>query len=212
MIKAVIFDRDGVLIDSEATNIKAAELAFGEFGIKLTQEEKDGIVGRHPDDYLIPFKEKYDIDYEKYRELQRKYYIEYFGSTPLFEGTINLLKEISSRGITLALCTSSNRELTFQLLERIGVRDLFQVVVAKGDYSKRKPDPEPYMVTAEKLGIKPEDCLVIEDSDVGLKSAIGAGMKCVVIYNEYTRNQDFTGAFKVVSSADIIDLEELIRQ
>jgi len=72
MIKAVIFDRDGVLIDSEFTNVKAAELAFQEFGITLTPEEKDWVVGRHPDDYLIPLMEKYDINYEKYRELQKK--------------------------------------------------------------------------------------------------------------------------------------------
>lgn len=209
MIKAIIFDRDGVLIDSEFTNVKAAELAFSEFGIILTQQEKDWIVGRHPDEYLIPLKEKYDIDYGKYREFQRKYYIEIFESTPLFEETIKLLKAIYDKGIALALCTSSNRELTIHLLERIGIQDLFQVLVTKGDYSKRKPDPEPYIVTAGKLGVKPEDCLVIEDSDVGLKSAIGAGMKCIIIYNEYTKNQDFTGAFKVVNSADKIDLEEV---
>ena len=210
MIKAVIFDRDGVLVDSEFANVKAAELAFDEFGILLTQQEKEWIVGRHPDDYLIPFKEKYDLDYEKYRQLQRKHYSGIFQSTPIFEETIKFLKAIHHKGIALAICTSSNRELTSRLLERIGIQDLFQVIVAKGDYSKRKPDPEPYIVTAEKLGLEPEDCLVIEDSDVGLKSAINAGMKCIVIFNEFTKDQDFTGALRVTSSADKIDLEEVI--
>jgi HAD superfamily hydrolase (TIGR01509 family) len=70
-----------------------------------------------------------------------------------------MLKAFYDKGITLALCTSSNRELTFRLLERIGIQDLFQVVVAKGDYSKRKPDPEPYMVTAEKLGVEPSEVI-----------------------------------------------------
>lgn len=141
---------------------------------------------------------------------KKKYYIEIFESTPLFGKTIKFLKTIHSKGIILALCTSSNRELTTQLLERIGIQDLFQEIVAKGDYSKRKPDPEPYLVAASKLSIAPGDCLVVEDSDVGLKSALNAGMKCIIIFNKYTKKQNFTGALRVVSSADKLNFDEII--
>ena len=211
MIKAVIFDRDGVLIDSEFTNVKAAELAFSEFGIALSQQEKDWIVGRHPDDYLIPLLEKYGIENDdKFRKLQSERYFKILDSTPFFEKAIDLLKELHDKKLVLGLCTSSDKETTFRLLEKKGIRDLFQEVVAKGDCSKRKPNPEPYLITAKKLGVQPDECLVIEDSDIGLKSALNAGMKCVIIFNEYTKNQNFTGAFKVVGSADEIELEEVI--
>ena len=210
MIKAVIFDRDGVLIDSEYTNVKAAELAFGELGIWLTEDEKKWIVGRHPSDYLIPLMEKYDFDYDKYRELQREKYHQVLESTPVFEKTIKLVKEIHRKGLSIALCTSSNRTDSVKILEDIGIKNLFTAIVTKEDYSKRKPDPEPYLITAQKLGIRPEDCLVIEDSEIGLKSASSAGMKCIIIYNEYTKGHDFSGALDVVGSADEIRLEEII--
>lgn len=210
MIKAVIFDRDGVLIDSEYTNVKAAELAFGEFGIQLTEDEKQWIVGRHPLDYTIPLMEKYDFDFDKYRALQREKYRQVLESTPVFEKTIELLKEIHRKGLLIALCTSSNRADSEKILEGIGIKKLFTELVTKEDYSKSKPDPEPYLLTAQRLGVKPEECLVIEDSEMGLKSALSAGMQCIVIYNEYTKGHDFSGALEVVSSADEINSEDII--
>lgn len=98
---------------------------------------------------------------------------------------------------------------TIDLLKGIGIYNLFKEVVTKEDYSKRKPDPEPYLVTVKKLGFQARDCLVIEDSEVGLKAALSAGMDCVVIYNQYTKEHDFLGAKLVVDSADQIDLDKL---
>ena len=210
MTKAVIFDRDGVLIDSEYTNVKSADLAFGEMGIELTEHEKELIVGRHPADYSIPLMKKYDFNYEEFREIQREKYIQILESTPVFEQTVNFAKQIHRRGIPVAICTSSNRTLTDNILEDIGIKNLFSTIVTKEDYSKRKPDPEPYLTTAVKLGIDPKDCLVIEDSEIGLKSALNAGMKCIVIYNEYTKNHDFKGALKVVGTASELNLEEIL--
>lgn len=209
MIEAVIFDRDGVLVDSEYTNIKAAELSFAELGIELTEDEKKWIVGRHQLDYLIPFKQKYHFSEEKFIELQRKNYYEVLESTPVIEKTIELLKKLHRRKIPIALCTSSGREGSEKLLSKLNIKDLFTLLVTKEDYSKRKPDPDPYQITAKKLGLKPDECLVIEDSEVGLKSALAAGMKCIVIYNKYTEEHDFSGALKIVGSADEIELSEL---
>ncbi len=210
MIKAVIFDRDGVLLDSEYTNIRAGELAFQELGITLTEEEKRSIVGRHPDDYAKPLIAKYGVDYDKFRELQRSNYFEVLESTPIFEKTIQLLRDIHAHGIAVALCTSSRIESTVPLLEKLGIRDLFQVLVGKEDYTNRKPDPEPYQVTAKKLGVNPADCLVIEDSEVGMRSALGAGMRCIVIFNDHTKDHDFSGAWRIVDSAAALDLSEIL--
>ncbi len=210
MIKAVIFDRDGVLLDSEYTNVRSGELAFKELGVTLTDAEKKSIVGRHPEEYAQPILTKHNLDYDKLEELLDDRYYELLESTPIFEETIQLVKDIYARGIALALCTSSEKASTIKLLERMGIQDLFKVIVTHEDCSKHKPDPAPYLVTAQKLGVAPQDCLVIEDSEVGLQAALGAGMKCVIIYNTYTKGHDFSGAQQVVDSAGKLDVSEII--
>jgi HAD superfamily hydrolase (TIGR01509 family) len=211
VIEAVIFDRDGVLIDSEYTNVQSGELAFKKLGVDLTKEEKKSIVGRHVDDYSEPILKKHNLDYGKFRDIQRELYYEILKSTPVFNKTIDLLKQIHTLGIKVALCTSSSKKSTNSLLISLGIKDLFQEIVTTEDYSSRKPNPEPYIVTATKLGLKPSDCLVVEDSEVGLKAALNAGMKCVIIYNAYTMGHDFRGAVQVVDSADKIDISALIK-
>jgi HAD superfamily hydrolase (TIGR01509 family) len=211
MIQAVIFDRDGVLIDSEFTNVAAAAHSFQQLGIPITEKEKTQVVGRHPDDYLPYFQEKYDVEYEEFRKLQREVYATILATTPLFPATVQLVRQLHRQRVRLGLCTSSSEESTKALLQRIGIADLFEVVVTKKDYVRRKPDPEPYLVTAKKLFIHPKDCLVIEDSRVGLESALNAGMTCVIITNRYTKDQDFTGALKVVESADQLDVDAILQ-
>lgn len=90
MIKAVIFDRDGVLLDSEYTNIRAGELAFAEFGVRLTDDEKKSIVGHHPESYAPSILQKHGLDYAAFKPLQGKHYNEVLEHTPVFEKTIQL--------------------------------------------------------------------------------------------------------------------------
>ncbi|MEK6951508.1 MAG: HAD family phosphatase [Nanoarchaeota archaeon] len=208
-MKAVIFDRDGVILDSESTNVNAAVMAFKELGIAIKEEEKEWIVGRHPDDYIKSFLEKYDFSYEEFRKIQSKRYHELFETTPLFEKTIFLIKKLHKMKIPLALTTSSSKKGTLNLLHRTKLEDVFNVVVTFEDYKRRKPDPESYIITAKKLGLDPKDCVVIEDSIVGVEAAKNAGMKCIAIPNEYTKKYDFSIADLVVDSADEIDLDML---
>ncbi len=87
---------------------------------------------------------------------------------------------------------------------------MFTVIVAKEDCTKFKPDPEPYLITAKKLGVQPEYCVVIEDSEAGVSAAKSANMYCVAIPNKHTKNQDFSHADKVVTSVkDIGNIPEL---
>ena len=186
MTKAVIFDRDGVLIDSERTNVLAAEKTFAEFGISLSDDEKQAVVGWHPDEYLLPHLERHDIDRDKFKALQRQNYYELIKTTRVFHETIEFARRLKAQGLSLALCTSASRAGTDGILKMLGVEGLFDLIVANDDYSHKKPDPEPYLVTARKLGFAPADCVVIEDSGVGLASAVAAGIRCVILYNDYT--------------------------
>jgi len=111
--------------------------------------------------------------------------------------------------IPLALTTSSKIESTMQVLQRAGLENTFEVIVTYEDYQRRKPDPESYLLTAKKLNLQPKDCVVIEDSYVGLCAAKSAGMKCIVIPNKYTKDQDFSKADLIVETADKIDIDLL---
>lgn len=210
MIKAVIFDRDGVLLDSEYTNVRAAELMFAEMGIVLSESDKQGIVGQHPDDYLLPFLKRHHIDVAKFKDRQRVLYYEVLEETPVFGHMIALVRDLHARHVPIALCTSSSRSGTERVLAKLGVWELFHVVVTKDDYTKRKPDPEPYVVTAGRLGVQPGECAVIEDSAVGVKAAVAAGMKCVAVPNDYTWEHDFAGATMVVHARQDLSADQVL--
>ena len=203
-MKAVIFDRDGVILDSESTNVNSAVKAFKELGITIKEEEKDWIVGRHPDDYKKFFLKKYNFSYEDFKRIQEKFYYELLDSTPLFEKTISLIKKLHNNNIPLALTTSSGKKSTLQVLQKADLENIFDVIVTFEDYEKRKPDPESYLITAKKLNLSPEECIVIEDSSVGLEAAKNAGMRCIALPNKYTKNQDFSKADLVVGPQEKI--------
>ncbi len=186
-IKAVIFDKDGVLIDSEWDNVEAGVLSFKEIGINLDEGDKKNIIGRHPDDYLKFFEKKYEFDYKKIRERQRFHYFQQ--DIRLFDGIKELVLSWKEKGFKLGLATSSSLKSTKMFLEKFGLNGFFDVVITFDDCEERKPAPDVYLVTARKLGILPEECLVFEDSSVGVKSAKSAGMKCVAVTNTTSREE-----------------------
>jgi HAD superfamily hydrolase (TIGR01509 family) len=212
MAKAVLFDRDGVLIDSESVNVEAGTKAFKKIGISITEKEKELIIGKHPHDYCVYFLKKYKFSYDDFRNIQRELYYQIFekkGEKGYFKKTIDLAKKLHKNNILIGLTTSSSKRSTDKLFEKIGLNNLFDVTVTFEDYTKRKPDPEPYIVTAKRLGVSPSDCVAIEDTAVGLASAKSAGMKCIIIPNVYTKHQDFSKADLVVESADELTIKLL---
>ena len=209
MFKAVIFDRDGVIIDSEAMNIGAGEAAFRDLGIKITDHDKKQIIAKHPKDYIAHFKKHYTFSDEKFHELSGKHYYLLTEKTPLFPLTLDLIKRLHAQNIPLALTTSASRGHTDLILKRFNIAKFFNVIITEENCSDRKPHPEPYLLTAKKLGVDPKDCIVIEDSAIGLTAAKAAGMKCIVIPTEYTKDDDFSKADLIVEDASKITLDLL---
>jgi len=111
--------------------------------------------------------------------------------------------------IILALTTSGGPNSTEKILKKTGLDKIFSVVITNADYVKKKPNPEPYLTTAKKLGLEPSECVVIEDTPVGVESAKAAGMKCIALPNEFTKKQDFSKADLIVDSADKITIKML---
>jgi len=175
--KALIFDMDGVLIDSEPLHKRAKERAFGEAGIVLSDAVYDSYKGR-PDATMLPeilrprgwSEEKI----EQFSQRKRQFYEEIKHELRPIPGSVDFVTWAANR-YKLALATSStrrNREATFKILE---IGDHFGVVVDASGHTRPKPDPEVFLVAMQLLGVEAGDCWIIEDSVNGVQAAKAAG-------------------------------------
>jgi beta-phosphoglucomutase len=186
----LIFDMDGVLIDSEPLHKRAKERAFGEHGITLSEEIYDSYKGR-PDTTMLPeiLKARGWSD-EKIRELslrKRAIYEEIEHELQAVPGVVDFIEWAATR-YKLALATSAtkrNREATFQLL---GIGPRFIAVVDASGHTRPKPHPEVFQVAMRELRVDPADCWIIEDSVNGLRAAKAAGCYAVAITTTFGRN------------------------
>lgn len=203
--KAVIFDRDGVIIDTEGVVIDSVRKAFMELGIKVDEKEFAKLVGRGPDIFKNYFQDDKNFNFDEFRKIQREIFYKNIDSAKYFEDALELVRSLYAKKITIAMTTSAGREGTLLILNKVGIDQMFRVIVTKEDCKNLKPHPEPYITTARKLEVEPQFCLVIEDTALGVEAAKKAGMNCIAVPNEYTKNQDFSNADVVVQSAKEIE-------
>ena len=116
---------------------------------------------------------------------------------PLVQST---LKELISEGKVLGIATTNRKETIEMFFDNFGMREYFSYVITGKDVQKRKPDPEVYNLAVEKSGLSKEELLAVEDTSIGLSSAKRAGLRCVVIPNEYTAHENFSQADHIVES------------
>ncbi|MBI2613966.1 MAG: HAD-IA family hydrolase, partial [Candidatus Levybacteria bacterium] len=116
--------------------------------------------------------------------------------------TINYLK---SKKITIVLATSSSRSAVNKFINKFHLSNAFSLIITKDDVTKRKPDPQIYNLAKEKINLKDEEILVVEDTQIGVEASKSAGLICVAIPNKYTENQDFSKVDYILGS-----LEELL--
>jgi HAD superfamily hydrolase (TIGR01509 family) len=203
--RAVIFDRDGVVINTEKLVIDSAKKAFKELGFIMPDEDIPQIVGRSSTIYTDYFLKKWKFDPDKFRTLTRENFYKNIDTIPFFVETIKLIKSLYKKKIALALTTSAGKEGTMMLLKKAGIDYMFDEIITRDDCKSLKPDPEPYLLTADKLGIKPEFCVAIEDTSLGVESAKNAGMNCIAVPNDFTKGQDFSKADLVLNSGKDIE-------
>ncbi len=216
MSKAVIFDHDGVIIDNQPAQKKAWKKIFDEYGFHISDEEiSRKIRGRPTLLGLKNFFEEKFTDAELFTIAKRKeeLYIEIFKKDfKIVKGFINLLEDLKKHNIPMAIATSTSSELLDFSIQQLKARNFFNVIVTADDITKTKPDPQIYLITAEKLGIEPADCLVFEDSFSGVKSARDACMKVVLVETTHKKNEFEDGIllaindFTEITALDIISL------
>ena len=205
MIHAVIFGMDGVLVDSEVYHFAAEKLIFEKIGIDITEEEIHSFVGLAMNKFWERIKNKYNLEkpVQKLVEEDTIFRVNYFktvGKIPPIEGAQELITGIKKEGLKTAVASSSHPDLIKTVLEASNLLQYFPVYLSGFQVKHGKPDPDIFLETASMLDVKPENCVVIEDSYNGVTSAKRAGMKCIGYQNPSSGNQDLSAADVIIKS------------
>lgn len=203
MIRAVLWDNDGVLVDSEALYFQASRELLAQAGIELTREafvELSLRQGRS----CFALAEQAGLPAARVESLRsardRRYADLLRAGVPVRPGVAPCLAALAGR-VRMAVVTSSSPD-HFELIHaRTSLRDYFEFVLTGDETPLHKPHPEPYRMAAARLGLDPAECLAIEDTERGLQSAVAAGMRCAVIPHELTRGGNFASAWRVLDHA-----------
>jgi beta-phosphoglucomutase len=173
-LKAIIFDMDGVLIDSMKFHIDAWKMVCDEENINLTKEQIALNEGLHFKDTIKNETRRIIDDEHMERIFAKKHqYMKDFFKLIVYDGVSDFIKSIRKRNIKMALVTGSIREFTASVVEE-NFKDCFDVIVTSSDVALGKPHPEPYLKAIEMLGFRPNECIVIENSPHGIASAKSA--------------------------------------
>lgn len=205
MVKAVIFDLDGVLVDTEVFSGQATKQVFKEAGIEFTPEEREKAFGRTDLEISRDAVKSRGLDLKPEDLVSRKVqiYSELIkGKVEPIKGARELVEFLKSRGIPFAVASSGTPDKIRATFSEIGFEGLFDIMVTAEDISRCKPDPEIFLKAAEKLGIPPEECLVIEDAQAGVEAAKAAGMKCLALKSPSTYGQDLSQADRIINSLE----------
>lgn len=183
-IAAVIFDMDGVLLDTERLYKQAAFVAAEAMGFEMTEEIHLKTVGVPGDiaGLIVQDGLGASFDYADFDLRWRQWMHEALSHhVPLKPGVVDLVKALKAGGMPFAIATSTQRDPAERHLRDAGIREHFEVLVTRDDVTNGKPHPEPFLTAAARLGVDPADCLAVEDSHNGIRAAHAAGMQVIMV-------------------------------
>jgi HAD superfamily hydrolase (TIGR01509 family) len=195
MKKYILFDHDGVLVDTEFWYFKAAERALADIGFALDKQQYLRDMTQGLGSWAQAKAAGIDAQTLTTRRAARDaYYQDYLRTEDIeIEGVVEALAELS-RYARMAIVTTAKRA-DFELIhEKRQIRQFMDFVLVREDYELAKPHPEPYLTGLRRFGAGKEEALVVEDSARGLSSALAAGIDCVIVYNDFTKDNDFSQA------------------
>ena len=192
-LAAVVLDFDGLIVDTETPIFEAWLAAYRRRGQPLGLEEWQHALGTHggfdPLEHLVALVEGtgQGLDRDAVLAEVKEATAKGCDGQPLLPGVEALLRDAKALGLGRAVASSSSCGWVEGWLTRHGIRGLLDVVVARDDVRKVKPDPELFLLAARRLGVEPAACVVFEDSPNGMRAALAAGMRCVAVPNALTR-------------------------
>ena len=205
MIRTVIFDMDGVIIDSEPVYFKIDKQMFEELNIAVSFEEHCTYVGTSSQNMWDAIIKKHDLP-DHPGELMRKEYDLYMehlvnaNDLRPIDGVIELINDLHENNFKLILASSSRMEIIDIILKKFNLSDLFIAKISGSELAHSKPHPEIFLRSAQLARSEPKECIVIEDSKNGVVAAKAAGMKCIGFLNPSSGDQDLKNADMVIRS------------
>lgn len=215
LIKGVIFDFDGLIVDTETTWYEAFKEVFWEnHQTNLDLIGYSQCIGTGNDVLYRYFRELAgdSINCELIEEYAEVRYKDKMQDPVLREGVQEYLDEAKQSNMRIALASSSSMQWVHTYLEQLQILDYFEIINTKDDVRKVKPDPELYNKTLMDLGLSPKETIVFEDSRNGLSAAKQAGIRCVIVPNNVTRNLEFKDFDARIDSMGDITLNELLKK
>ena len=212
--KAVIFDMDGVLVDSEPHHITLEKELFDELGIEVSDAEHLSYMGVPASKMWEEVRKDKHIQASlevlnaKHKQKAVRYFSD-LADMEATEGLTDILEWLNGKGLPLAVASSSDRDVIGIILQKTGLAGHFSHIVCSDDVEKGKPAPDIYLHTASLLNVKPEECLVVEDSSNGIKAAKAAGMTCVAYTGTSNGETDTSMADEEIGHFS--ELKEIIR-
>lgn len=213
MIKAAIFDMDGLMFDTESAYSVVHGAMSKKRGKEFTLELKNSFMGKRASE-VVEALNIYWGKNENIEDLFKEQDIElvriYTQSVEKLKGLDSLLAFLNEHSIRRCIGTSSRRFLVDVLLKKFNLEGEFEFVVSGDVVERGKPDPEIYLKCIAQLGVSPEECLVFEDSLNGVKAGVSAGCRVCAIPSEYTRHEDFSQASILAPSLDDDIIQEYL--
>ncbi|MBO1306399.1 HAD family hydrolase [Enterococcus sp. 669A] len=215
MLEAIIFDMDGVLVDSEYTYFESKSAILKEAGHPVEESYHYQFMGTTGEFMWQKMKEEFDLslsveEYVKKMVQMREVMVEKDGVRPI-EGAPAFVKRLYEAGLPLGVASSSTLKEIKSNLKALGIAECFQVVMSSEEVPNSKPAPDVYLEVARRLGVEPVNCLGIEDTKNGSTSVNRAGMVCVGFHNPIYPKQDLQKADRIVESFDALDREALAK-
>jgi len=215
MLKAIIFDFDGVIIDTESTRYNSWREAFSWYGLKLKKEEwlqYLGFPGAVFDPHaILEKKSSQKISRNELDSKRKPIFWEQNDKLKIRPGILNFLKDAKKQDIKLAIASSSRREWVDNHLKRLKIRDYFSILKNSDDVERIKPYPDIYLEALKALGVEKSEAVAIEDSFTGVDAAKNAGIFCVFIPNKLNKGLKAQKADKQLGSLKDLPLDELYR-
>ncbi len=216
LIKAVIFDFDGLMVDTETPAYHAFCKVYGEYGKELPLEMYAQCVGTsfdvfNPYTYLVEILQ-HSVEYEVIREQVNVQYRELLQHIQPRPGVVNYLKEARDMGLKIGLASSSYFNWIEPYLTRFDLHGYFDSINTADLVQQVKPDPELYLLSLQKLEVRPEEAVSFEDSLNGFTAAKRAGLHTVIVPNEMTSTFPFEFYDMKIPSMEAVELKELVKQ
>lgn len=204
MMKAIIFDFDGVIADTERMNFNELNKLLAYEGLRIPNDEFADYIGKKSGAFLRGrFSELTEEKIKKIVTKRRDIVLSNTSSIKLVPGVRELLAYLKNEDYKIAICTGSRKQYVMEILEHNALTEFFNIIVSGEDFSSSKPNPEGFLLATERIGIPKENCIIIEDSPAGVQAANNAGIKSYAL-GTYFQKDELSAAEKTFS--DHLDL------